>query len=204
MESEPMITVAPMPQPPHEVWVRLKLKEAEFEAKGLPEDVKPYAMAFLSMVSNGNSAVLMPNAEVQQRSLVEGSDKPVLPDTSLSEKSTANGLEDHSPANLLTFYLKYGWDATTEKSTLKQHEQLLLISYYLTTYQNAEQLHSDTYRQAYALLAELPVKEPSNFTVCLNTLIDQECMLRKANDSYVITYKGKNAARRLIAGEKAE
>jgi hypothetical protein len=204
MDSEPIITEAPSNSVPHEVWVRYKLKEAEFEAKGLPDDVKPHAMAFLAVVSNGNAEILVPNAEVKQITVLEGSDKPVFADTSLSEKLISNGSQDHSTANLLTFYLKYGWDATTEKSTLKQHEQLLLISYYLTTYQNVEQLHSETYREAYALLAELPVKEPSNFTACLNTLIAQEFMLRKANDSYVITYKGKNAAQRLIAGEKAE
>jgi hypothetical protein len=201
-QAEPIITPVPESQP-REIWVRYKFKEAEFEGRGSVEDIKPHVMTFLAIATNGNPSLLTANA-TEKTVVLEESDKPLSANNGLSEKSIANGSENHSTANLLTFYLKYGWDATTEKSILSQPNQLLLIGYYLTTYQNVELLHSEVYRQAYAELAEVPVTEPANITARLNTLISQEYMLRKANDSYVVTYKGKNAAQRLIAGEKVE
>jgi len=201
MVSEPMIGAAP--PPPHEISIRLKFKEAEFEAKGLPEDVKPYAVTFLTMVSNGNPEILVPRAEAKQLTVVEESDKPVFGDTGLSEKSIVNGSQDHSPANLLTFYLKYGWDATTEKSILKQREQLLLIGYFRITYDNVVSLHPEEYRQAYTELAELPVNEPANITARIAELF-ADGYLRKMGDGYLLTHKGTQAALKLISNESVE
>lgn len=207
MDSEieqaiPHINTVSAPQSNREIWVRYKLKDAEFEGKGLAEEIKPHAMAFLAMVSNETPPMLITNRSDTVQ-VLEGSDKPVFGDTSLSEKSFANGSHNHSTATLLTFYLKYGWDAKLEKSILKQQEQLLLISYYISTHQNVEVLHLEEYRQAYAQLAELPVKVPANITARLNELVAGEFM-RKVGDGYALTHKGKQAVRKLIAGETAE
>lgn len=195
---EQVVGVASTPQKQGWLRVRYSFGNAQFEGEGAVDEINRHVEAFLAIVGRDKPSATVNT--IQQVSSVGENNEPLSANNGSSKEVIPNGENNHLVNSLTSFYLKYGWDAKTGKSAISQADQILLITYYHAKHKHIAQLSMGDYQQAYAELADLPIKVPGNISARLSEIVQNGC-LKKAGSAYSLTHKGEQAVEKILVGK---